>query len=311
MPDMGAGPRIHKNGTAVATLSLTPQQPYSAVVHRVLIDKVSATDTWTFTAGGQELFTVRIDTAGHQQLLSAATGAFPSDNDLFAFCENVLEDLLAIVVVTGQTLTVASAGGATADISIVYEEFPQGAVNGVGVNSAGGNSYYAAVYGYIAGATTVVGENLLSGQYGLSFIPQFMKGGVFPQGWEVDIVGMFLEGAGVNTFSGAADHRSVTDHLAIVKNGQRLFTRDATGGIPLVGTAAAAGSANAVYGADYTPYPAFQDADPMNWKRLDPPLTLRPGDNVNFYLGTTGDQTGGADYSHALQVFLCKIRERV
>lgn len=309
MPDMGAGPRIFKSSTAASSFTLTPQNPYSAVVRRILIDKVSAADTWTCSIAGQEVMTFRMDTVGHQQLLSAATGSFPSDQDLFAFAENVLQDPITIGIQTGQTLTISSTGGATADISVIYEEFPQASGVAMGVNSSQSNSYYVPVYGYISGTTTTVGDNLLSGQYGLSFIPQFLKGGVLPQGWTIDVVAWFLEGAGVNTYSGSADHQSNTTQFVVVKNGQRLFTRDASGGIPLVGTASAAGSANTVYGSDYTPYPAFQDADPMNWRKLDPPFTLRAGDNTNFYLTTTGSQTGGADYSHALQVFLCKIRE--
>lgn len=309
MPDMGAGPRIYKYATGVATLTVTPVVNYSAVVRRVLIDKVSANDTWLFTIAGQEVARFIINTTGHQQLLSAATGAFPSDNDLFAFCENVLDDPLTFSLQQGQTLTINSLAGATADISVAYEEFPGGVIGAGRVNSQSGNTYYVPMYFYLNAAQSALGERQIDTQGGLSFVPAIFTGGTFPQGWQVDIVGLFLEGAGVNTFSGAANHQSITNYLSIIKNGQRLYTRDAAAGIPLVGTASAAGSANVVLGADYTPYPPFQDMSEQNWRPFDPPLSIRPGDTTLFALNLTGDVTGGASYATALQVALCKIRE--
>lgn len=309
MPDFGAGPRIFDYSIAAATKTITPLQPYGAIVHKVNIDKVSASDSWVFTVGGQEVGNFLINSTGGNQLLSAPTASAPGNNDLFSFCANILNMPMLYFIPQGQSLVIASAGGATADIHVAYEEVLASAIGAQLMNRPGSGQFYAPLFFSLAASVTATGETAIDTQKGLSFVPNIFKGGTFTAGWQVDIHGLFLQGKGRNTFSGSADHRSITDRLALVRNGQRLFTRTASGGIPLVGTASAAGSANSAYGSDMTPYPDFQHASEGSWRPLDPPLQIRPGDTTNWYLNITGDVTGGADYADAVQVALCTIRE--
>lgn len=309
MPDQGAGSRIYQHSTAATSVTVSPQVPYSAVVRRLIIDKASAVGNWTVSIAGQECGNFRIDTVGNNNLLSAPSGAFPDQQDLFAFCANVLNDPMTFVIPTGCSMVITCDGTITADIAVAYEEFPQGAASNGGWNTPGFKNWYTVVSGHLTATGATTGEIQLATQRGLSFLPSFITGTVLPAGWQVDILGMFLEGGGRNTYSGAADHQSVTQYLAYIKNGQRLFTRTASDGIPNIGTASATGSANTVYKTDYGPFPPFQLVQMENWLPLDPPLQLRPGDLSQIYLDVTGDMTGGADYSHMYQSFLCKIRE--
>jgi len=309
MPDMGAGTRIYQHSTAATSMTVTPQTPFSAVVRRLIIDKPSAVGNWTVKVAGQEVANFRIDTVGNQNLLSAASGSFPEQQDLFAWCENVLGDPMTYVIPTGASMVITCDGSITADIAVGYEEFPQGAANNGGWNSPGGKNWYGVVSGAIGSSGTTTGEIQLATQYGLSFIPSFLTGAILPAGWQVDILAAFLEGGGRNTYSGSADHQSVTQYLAWIRNGQRLFTRTAADGIPNIGTASATGSANTVYKTDYGPFPPFQLAEIDNTLPLNVPIAIRPGDINLVYLDVSGDMTGGADYSHFYQSFLCKIRE--
>lgn len=309
MPDMGAGSRLYQKSIGVDSATFSPLSDRAGVIRRILLDKVSVSDAWTISVNGQEVGTYIENTTGDNQLLSAPSGAFPKNNDLFAFCQNVLNDPLTYPVEQGQTLSISSAGGATADVLIGYEEFVPSAISSTLENASGSKRWYAPLYFSLAASVTTPGEKAIDTQGGLSFVPPVFLPGTFAQGWTVTIVALFLQGLGVNTFSGSADHLSATDHLALVKNGQRLFTRDALDGIPLVGSAAAGSSANTVYGADFTPFPAFQTADVGNWVPLDPPLVITQGSSLAWYLGILGDLTGGADYSGALHVALCHIRE--
>lgn len=309
MPDMGAGSRLYQKGNAVATLTVTPLPDRAAIVRRILLTKVSASDTWIISVGGQEVGRYVENTTGHQQLLSAPTGSFPSNNDIFSFCENVLNDPLVYPIPNGMSLVIASVGGATADIAVAFEEYPPVAVPTTIYNHPKSNVFYGPLYFSRAAAVAAAGEAAFDTQQGLGFVPGLFPGGTFPQGWQIDILGLFLEGAGVNTYSGSADHRSITDHIGVQINGQQYFSRTIADGIPLVGTASAAGSANTVFGADYTPFPPFQQSDADSWLPLDPSLTVRPGATTSWKLGVTGDVTGGASYATILQVALCRIRE--
>lgn len=303
------GPRAFHKATAVATLSFQPQLDRAAIIRKILLTGISASDTWVITIAGQEVGRFYEQTDGNQQLLGGTTAAYPKNQDIFDFLRVQYGVDLIYPVPLGMTFTIASVGGATANIALAYTEHAPAEIQAGLVNHPNGHHFIAPIYGSRAAAVGAAGEVTFDTQVGLSFMPNIFVDNNIPEGWQIDIMGLFLEAAGVNTYSGAADYQSVTDHLALSRNGQQLFTRDALDGIPLVGAAAAAGSANTVINAVLSMYPPFQLSNEYDWSYFDGPLTIKPGDLFKFRLGITGDVTGNADYSTAVMAVIADIKE--
>lgn len=308
MPLNDIGSRGYHQGQAVATLSFTPLYDRAAVVKRILIDKVSASDVWIVSVQGRELARFDIQTTGNQQPLSGPYSGYAKTNDLFQLFNFLNSEKLIYPVPLGQTMTVSSVGGATANITISFQEVTPGEISVGMMNHPQGNRIVCPLVGYRAATTAALGEIALDTQVGPNWFPNLFVDGLLPPNWSFRIMGMFLEGQGRNTYSGSADHLSNTTYFAIIKNGQRLYTRDNLGGIPLVGQAAAAGSANTVTSTDETPFPPIQESDLFDWQEFDTPFVLGGGDQYQFRLNIAGDVTGGATYAAARQVFLCDVR---
>lgn len=307
MPLNDIGPRGWHQGQAVATLAFTPQYDRAAIVRRILIDKVSAGDVWVVNVQGQELARFDIQIVGNQQPLAGPYSVYPKTNDLFEVFQTEFGEPLIYPVPLGQTMTVSSVGGATGNVQISYVEVNPSEISPGLMNHPQGSRIVTVLTGYRAAPITALGENTLDTQIGPNFFPNLFVDGLLPPNWRIKVLGMFLEGAGVNTFSGAANHASVTNYFAMFRNGQRMFTRDALGGIPLVGQASAAGSANAVIGTDETPLPPFQEADDFDWRAFEQPIMFGGGDTYQMRLSVAGDVTGGANYAAVRQLLLVDV----
>lgn len=307
MPRLDVGPRIYHQGTGVATLSYTPMSDRSAVIKRILIDKPSASDTWRLFVGPSERAAFDIRTTGNQQPLSGPTSAYPKNNDFFTVARQLTGMEVVFPVPNGLTATIKSDGGATANISLSMQEMYNEELNTSIPNHPLGSRLIIPLVIYRAATVTAVNETDFDTQIGPAWVPSIAVPSILPSSWRYRVLAYFLEGGGRNTFSGSADHLSVSQYFVVKKNGTRLYTRDVAGGIPIIGQAAAAGSANTVVGSDLTPKPAFQEANLFDTQAEDVPFVLGAGDNYEFMLDVSGDVTGGADYSLMRQMFICDI----
>lgn len=301
------GPRGFKNATAAATVSFTPLSDREAYVTGIRITAPSAVDTWNVTVGGRTIVSFRVDTVGNQQLNGAVTNSVPKDWDIFQWHKHNYNCMLTYPVPWGQTLTCASAGGATADLAVEFMEVAKGTIQKNDGNHYEGNYFRLPIWAVPPSSTTTVGENTFSSQINAPFVPNVFTNVQVQAGYVVDILALWGEGAGRNTYSGSADHQSITNWIFAIINGQRYFTRDVPQGIPLVGTASATGSANTVYNSDSARYPAFQQMQNELEGMLDHPILIGPGTTSNWGIDTSGSQTGGADYSHAYMVALADV----
>lgn len=308
MPYTDIGPKGFTQAQTVDSLSFTPQADRAAIVRDILIDKVSAADVWRVKVGPAERAAFDIEVLGNQQPLAGPYSGYPKNNDLFDVFNALSNDKLLYPVPMGQTFKVSSDGGATADIQLAYTEYRPEELSAGMLNHPLGTRIICPLVGYRAALVTDVGENTFDTQVGPSFVPNIFVDGVIPQGWEIKILAMFLEGGGRNTYNGSADHQSNTTYLGVQSNGRTLYTRENLGGIPLVGQPSATGSANTVVGTDAGPLPPFQESNPFNMEALEMPFTLGAGAQYRFRLNIAGDVTGGADYSAVRQMFLCDIR---
>ena len=310
MPLFDIGPVGFHQAQGVANLSFIPQYDRAAIVTRLLIDKVSAADTWIITCAGRELARLDIESTGNQQVLANAYSAYPKNNDIFAFWDTIGTSPLIYPVPQGTTFAITNVGGATANIEIIYQEVAPSEVTSGMMNHPNGRTFVLPLYLYRNANVTTAGESNLDSQIGPNWFPNLAVANMLPPTWSVICRGIFLEGGGVNTFSGAANHQSNTTYLAAFKNGQRLFTRDTAAGIPLVGSASAAGSANVVIGTDTTPYPPFQEVNLYDWNYFSPPLQFGPGAEYQFALNIAGDVTGGAGYGTIRQMLLVEVHQQ-
>lgn len=322
------GPRIFEQASAVSSLSVTPQYDREMEVRRVLIFNVSASDTWVVTVGGKEIMRFLINTTGNNQLCGGIFGNFPRVRDIFTYFHRVFGYPLSIPVPQGIPITVSSVGGATATIILVGVDLTPGSISQSMLNHYAGSHSIMPVYGSVAAAITAIGETAFDTTVKPAWVADLFTGKATPLGFQYHVLAAFIEAAAVNTFSGAANHQSATDHIGVTYNGEHMFTHIMQGqvsggasgittvpagqlvtpaGIPNVSQPSAAGSANTVFGQNTDVFPAFQNISEEPQSVIDPPFFIKGGDTVQFYQGITGDVTGGASYAGATVCLLVDV----
>jgi len=292
----------------VATLSVTPLADRALMVTGVNITNESAADNWTVSVGGRELMRFRHLTPGNgaQHLLHFFNQGVSTRLDFFEYCRNILGIDPSVPVPIGQTLTVQSAGGATADIDIQFLEVDIPTANVRGFNHYQGNTFIVPVTWFLNASQSAAAAVQLDTQVSPVWVPALFSAVALPTNWKVELLALFLEGMGVNTFSGAANHQSTTRDLRVFKNNTQQFTRAGLG-VPVRGSDSAAGSANTVFGQRSGMFAPFEQAMPTDDNVLPQPIVLGGGETLQLFLDLTGDLTGGAAYANALQVAIARI----
>lgn len=303
------GPVLYQFAKAAASLSFTPRGDRAAKVTTISITAPSANDTWVVTSKGKEILRYRIRTTGSLNPVQYDDVAGHSRWHLFEFCRQLLGYDPSISVPNGQTFTIASVGGATANIFIEYSEFDQSDVPSSLVNHPEGKQWVIPITTFLAAAQSAVGPTNDDTQVGPSWLPNFLIGTLVTSAWRVELLAAFMEGVGVNTFSGAANHQSTTNTKAVVYNSRRLFSQT-TSNIPNLGAASAAGSANTVTGQVMAQYQPFDKVAGGSEVMFPVPIVLQNGDTFNVQEEFVGDLTGGADYSGAMTVWIAKVTEQ-
>jgi hypothetical protein len=304
LPDVGG--YIYAQNEAVATLSISPLADRALSVTSIHVSNVSAADNWDVSVGGRVLMSFRALTVGNQRLLNNSQSATAARRDYWTFIREQLGMDPSIPVPNGQTLTVSSRGGATADIDIEALETDIGTQNVKGTNHYLGSRFIMPISWFLNASVSAIGAVQLDTQVSPAWIPAIFSAVQLPADWTIRLLALFLEGEGVNTFSGAADHQSTTRDLRVFWNNVQAFTRSGLGW-PNRGAAAAAGSANSVFGQRsgvYQPWEAYRaGADNM----LPVPLVLKRGNTLQLLHDITGDVTGGASYANALVVAIADV----
>lgn len=300
------GPRGYTDSLAVATKIYTPLFDRAAHVTDVRITNASATDQWTFTVGGREIFRTLVFASGYQNVMGNPVTLGLDNRSWLPFISDLLGRRITVPVPQGQSLTIASVAAATANIEIEFEEVSPGDIQASLPNHYQGNETYHPIVQYINAAQAAAGTVPMDTQISSAWVPKILHNVPIPVNWRIDLLAMWNQGLSINTFSGAANHVSNTEFLQGIWNGQTLFTRDATG-IPFLPSAAAAGSANSVFLPLLQRYNPFQLMPIGNNQSFDPMITLNGGDNFEFDVVTAGDFTGNPSYAIPLVLLLAHV----
>lgn len=303
------GPSLYQFAKAAATLSFTPRSDRAAKVTSISVTAPSATDTWIVTSKGKEIFRFRVRSTGNLNPFQYDDVAGHSRWRLFEYCRAVLGYDPSIPVPNGQIFTVSSLGGATANIFIEFSEYDIADLSPSQINHPDGKQWIIPITTFLGAAQTAVGPTNDDTQIGPSWLPNFLIGTLVTSAWQVQLLAAFMEGIGVNTFSGAANHQSTTNTKAVVYNSRRLFSQT-TNNIPNLGAASAAGSANTAIGQVMAAYQPFDKVQSGLESQFPVPITLGNGDTFNVQEEFTGDLTGGADYSGAMTVWVARVMEQ-
>lgn len=311
------GPTGYEHATAATGLTYQPYSDRAAHVTGVRITKPSANDTWVISTSSKQVTQLQVDTVGNQQVTGAPSASSPANRDLYTWAEQVIGKPITYPVPNGQPFNIASVGGATADITIEFEECSINDVMDTELNHPMSKKFRMPIWAYLSTTISDTAEHAFDTQIAPLFVPPLFIGKQLQAGYSATIHAIWFEPGGRNTFNGGADHQSVTDHLYARVNGQRLFTRvpytDAAGtvisadGIPAVGTASAAGSANSVYGGDLERFPAFQIFRDPIVPIISPGIHLEPGTTSEWGIAITGSATGGATFAHNYLLALCDV----
>lgn len=307
------GPRVYNQGLAVATLSTQPVFDRAAIVRTIDISNESATDDWQVIVGQREIMRVRHATTGNQRpfhpvasdILSATRGGKQSYN-LWDYLHDVLGLDGSIPVPLGMTLVVQSVGGATADIDVEFREVDPGDANAWPTNHYQKNVFLLPIQWRLNASQTAAAIVQLDTQTAPPYVPALFSNTPIPVGWKVELLALFLESAGVNTFSGAANHQSAIQDLHAFLDQRQIFTRIGHG-IPNQGQASAAGSANTVIGQRSGVFPPIEQVV-SEWRNiLDTPIVLGGGETLQLLWDIVGDLTGGASYANVLAMTIARV----
>lgn len=302
------GPFLYQYNTAVNTLSFQPAFDRGALVRQIGITAPSATDVWIITVGGKEIMRARIRATGNQNILRDDDLGSTFHTDFFNFCRKFLSMDPAIPVPLGQTMSITSSGGATANIQIQFEEHDNADLPPSMLNHYQGMEWLIPVYTYLNASQTAAGVVNDDTQVSPAWLQNFFTGVLVTSAWKVQILGAFFEGVGVNTFSGAANHQSTTKTKRMFLDSRQMFGR-ATLGIPNIGAASAAGSANTAFGQTLGTFAPFEHVATPWDNVFNYPVVLQNGDTCNIQEELTGDLTGGASYEPALAMWVCRVSQ--
>ena len=302
------GPRVYTNGFAVATLSFTPVFDRAAKIRRFTINNVSAADNWTVTVGGREIMRVRHLTTDNNSVAKLADTAKVGKANLLTWVQNNLGIDASIPLPNGMTITIASIGGATADIMIEAVEVSVEDAAMIGLNHYMGSDFLIPITTFLNASQAAVAVVQDDTQVAPPWVPAIFSATPLPVNWSIDLLALFCDGVSNNSFSGAANHVGTTRNLVVVKNGTQLFTRVANGGPSKTPAAAAAGSANIVTTPLDIQFPPFEVVDDPQENIFELPLTLRGGDVMQILENLVGDLTGGEVFARAMNVWLARVK---
>lgn len=303
------GPFGYVYGVGVATQSFTPAFDRAAIVKNIGITQPSATDNWVVTVEGKPIMVFRVRSTGTQNIVRDDDQSTTFHSDYFNFCRNALGMDPSIPVPNGQTISVASVGGATANVQIRYQERDTGDISSAMLNHPTGSEWLIPIYTYLNAAQSAVGPTNDDTQVSPSWLPGFLTGTMCTSAWRLQLLAAFFQGVGVNTFSGAANHQSATKAKHILKNGVDLFGRNTPAGVPNLGQSSAAGSANTVFGQFLSSYQSFERAPRYEDNVFEQPITIQNGDTLFVREEFTGDLTGGANYEPELGIWIARVSQ--
>ena len=302
------GPRGYTTKLAVNNATFTPLYDRAAKVTDVRITSISAVDVWTFSVGGKELFRTRINTVGYQNPFGSFAGAALANRSWLDYISDLLGMEVTIPVPNGQTLTVASVGGATANISIEYKEVSPADIQASLINHYQGNRFIHPLVHYMTAQPVGLAPQPLDTQVAPPYLPKLLAGNPIPPGWKINLLAMWAEPWAQNLFSGGIDHMSETQELQVKKNGQVMWTRDDTG-VPFVAQAAASGSTNVVYLPSLLRHNPFQFELDGNNQWFDPMISLSEGDNFEVDVTYNGTGAIGISPLNNMVLFLADITQ--
>lgn len=297
---------IYNFGVGVATLATSPLNDRALMVRRINVSNPSASDSWTVTVGGREIMRFRELSVGNQHLLRVADGTTNAKVAFWEYCRDMLGIEPMIPVPLGQTLTIASVGGATADVDVEALEVSPGDANIVGLQHYLGNTFLMPLAWFLNAAQSAAGAVQVDTQVAPPWVPPIFSGLSLPVNWKIELLALFLEGSGVNTFSGSANHQSTTQSVNVIRNGVQMFTR-INAGIPNRGKPSAAGSANTVFGQQSGIFDPAEEQDFSSEPKIPVQIVQNGGDTLQIFENLQGDLTGGASYANALITAIARV----
>ena len=307
------GPRVYNQGFSVATLSTQPVFDRAAIIRTIDISNESAADDWQVIVGQREIMRVRHAAVGNQRpfhpivndILSATRGAKQAWN-LWDYVHDVLGLDASIPVPLGMTLVVQSVGGATGDIAVEFKEVDPGDAIAFPTNHYQKNVFILPIQWRLNASQAAAAIVQLDTQTAPPYVPALFSNTPIPVGWKVELLALFAESAGVNTFSGAANHQSTLQDIHVFLDQRQIFTRIGHG-IPNQGQASAAGSANTVFGQRSGMFPPIEQVM-SDWRNvLDTPIVLGGGETLQLLYDLVGDLTGGASYANVLLMAIARV----
>ncbi len=304
LPDVGGF--FYDQTIAAATRTVTPLADRALILRRVGITSPSANDNWTINVGGRELARFRELTVGNQHLLRVSDASTAPKMDFFEYCRNVLGIDASFPVPNGQQLIVSSVGGATADIEMELEEIDVASGNLKVLNHYLGNQFLIPIAWLLNASQSAAGAVQFDTQIAPLWVPSLFSNLGIPVQWKIEVLALFLEGMGVNTFSGAANHQSTTQDIRWFRDNVQILTRSGLG-LPLRGSASAAGSANTVFGQEAGIFRPMEQQMPSDDPALPAHIVFGGGDVSQLLLDLQGDLTGGASYANAIQVAIARV----
>lgn len=304
LPDVGGF--IYDQAFGVATRTITPLADRALLARRINISNPSAADNWTINIGGRELARFRELTLGNQRLLRLSDSDQRPKMDFFEYCRWVLGIDPTFPVPNGQSLIVSSVGGATADIEVELEEVDVATGNQKVLNHYLGNQFVIPITWFLNAAQSAPAVVQVDTQVSPLWVPPLFSNVAVPVQWKIEILSLFFEGMGVNTFSGAANHQSTSQDVHWFRDNVQMFTRIGHG-IPDKGAASAAGSANTVFGQQSGIFRPFEVQMPSDDPKNPVPLMFGGGDVSQIFVDLVGDLTGGASYANMLLVAIARI----
>lgn len=280
-----------KNFGSVTSVSLTPPPGKAYKVKNILISNLVGDATIKVEKTVIGFFNKQI--AGFYDILASHI-EFP----IYGLRQKTIIERLAekgidisIPVAEGETFVIEFTAAPDYGV-IIYEVYDAGDIKNTDINGSASDHYIYLSYGQPAASVAVSGYVELTKPMNPAQFPDFPFGQPVPAGKVIKMHAILAVDWGYNSYTGAANHQSISKYLRLLKETKGLFDNDLIGFV-INGAPSAIGSANLVCLKDLNFLPYGYAGDPHDINFFVEPLVYEEGDilHVEEYvdLGGTGD----------------------
>lgn len=298
---------IIQTALASGSLTLTPESNQSFRIKKIWVTGATNSPVWaTITIAQATVGYFRVDAGKWNMLGSIFAGKF-YNNVLHELWEK--KQFKGYPVGTGQTFTITLSAG-TADIFVEYDWFGPSDVKTTEQDGSDATERLMFLYGNNSAVIAAPNYGSIDNPANVAGTFKWPFSAGFPAAYAGQLISMFVQPVSVNTYAASANTYVNTQYVRLSFNQEVLFDLSKNG-LPCIGSGAAAGSANTVYGSGENVLAWPRDDENSKLWYFDPVIPFSAGDELDIQVSAVSATAGTELAVNTVNVGLILLTKKV